>query len=104
MTAGFGTISNACNTPVTVIGARSPGFGDASLHQSEIVDGISRMRPVDRLTVPPGGSVELEPGGLHLMLMQPAVPLSEGATVDIELALEDGSTINGQLRVRKARP
>ncbi|MEO6263397.1 MAG: copper chaperone PCu(A)C, partial [Luteimonas sp.] len=44
MMAGFGRIENRCPTPATIIKASSPAFADTSLHETRVVDGISRMR------------------------------------------------------------
>lgn len=101
MSAGFGTIENRCPTPITIVGVSSPAFADSSLHETSVVDGISRMRPVAELRIPARSSVDLAPGGLHLMLMQPRAPLIAGATVDVEFVLESGATLRGQLKVRK---
>ncbi|MBO9716389.1 MAG: copper chaperone PCu(A)C, partial [Pseudoxanthomonas sp.] len=44
MLAGFGRIINGCTTAQVVVAARSPRFGDVSLHETQVVDGVSRMR------------------------------------------------------------
>lgn len=100
MLAGFGRVSNPCGDAVTVVGARSDAFADVSLHETRIVDGVSRMRAVPRLPVPAGGSVELRPGGLHLMLMRPHAPLKAGDSVDVVLELEGGATRVVRFEVR----
>lgn len=101
MTAGFGRIENRCPAPVTIVGVSSPAFAETSLHETRIVDGVSRMRAVAELQVDPGQSVVLEPGGLHLMLMRPHAPLQAGSRIVIEFALKDGGTLRGELVVRK---
>ncbi len=100
MLAGFGRISNPCGDAVAVVGARSDAFADVSLHETRIVDGVSRMRAVPRLPVPARGSVELKPGGLHLMLMRPHAPLKAGESVDVVLELEGGATRVVRFEVR----
>lgn len=101
MSAGFGTIENPCAEPITVVAVSSPSFADVSLHETTLVDGISRMRPVEQLPVPAGGAVGLEPGGLHLMLTQPTAALVPGERVEVEFRLADGTTLRGQLQVRQ---
>lgn len=100
MLAGFATIDNNCDLPVAVIGASSPAFTDVSVHETRIVDGISKMRPIPELVVAAHGSVSLKPGGLHLMLMDPVAPLQAGDTVRIEFQLKDGTQLHGQFQVR----
>lgn len=100
MMAGFGRISNGCDAPVTIIGVRSTAFGDVSLHETRIVDGVSRMRAVPALEVEAGGDAVLAPGGLHLMLMQPVGTLEPGATVEVEFLLDGGGELRGGFEVR----
>lgn len=104
MAAGYGVIHNGCRAPVVVVGAGSKAFGDVSLHETTVVDGVSRMREVARLPLAAGASVALKPGGLHLMLMQPEVTLKEGAQLPLRLSLEDGRKVDATLRVRTAVP
>lgn len=102
MAAGYGAIHNGCKTAVTVVSADSTAFGDVSLHETTLVDGVSRMRAVARLPIAPGGTVELKPGGLHLMLMEPQAPLKKGTGLPLRLSLEDGRKVDGTLQVRTA--
>ncbi|MDR2871253.1 MAG: copper chaperone PCu(A)C [Xanthomonadaceae bacterium] len=104
MLGGFGHIRNKCDQPMAIVSVSSPLFSDVSLHETRLVDGVSQMREVERLPVSPGRSVQLQPGGLHLMLMEPTKVLEENEVVPISLTLEDGRTIHGQLRVRKTAP
>lgn len=104
MAAGYVEIHNGCRTPVTVVAAGSKAFGDVSLHETTLVDGVSRMRAVERLPIAPGSSVTLKPGGLHLMLMQPEVPLAKGGQVPLRLSLEDGRKVDAMLAVRADAP
>lgn len=101
MMAGFGRIENRCAAPVTIVGVSSPAFADVSLHETRIVDGVSRMRAAPELRIAPDGVATLKPGGLHLMLMQPRTPLKPGSKVVVEFALKDGGTLRGELAVRK---
>ncbi|OWQ57349.1 hypothetical protein CEE60_00660 [Stenotrophomonas maltophilia] len=102
MAAGYGQIRNDCRRAVVVVGAGSKAFGDVSLHETTLVDGVSRMRAVERLPIAAGATVELKPGGLHLMLMQPEVALKAGAQLPLRLSLEDGRKVDGMLQVRNA--
>ena len=104
MAAGYGRIRNDCREAVVVIAAGSKAFGDVSLHETTLVDGVSRMRAVERLPIAAGATVELKPGGLHLMLLQPEVALKEGAQLPLRLSLEDGRKVDGMMQVRSAVP
>lgn len=100
--AAYMRIDNPGTQDRTLIGASSAQFETVEIHRTEIVDGVARMIQQDRLTVPAGGSVSLEPGGLHLMLIQSRQPLAQGDVVDIRLRLEDGTEMPVGAEVRKA--
>lgn len=100
MMAGFMRIENPCKETATIVGVRSAAFAEATLHQTTQVDGVNRMREVDRLDVAPGKSVVLAPGGLHLMLFRPQTTLAEGESVPVVLTLSDGRSISADLQVR----
>ena len=87
-----------------VVAVRSPRFGEVSLHETRTVDGVSRMRELERLPIAPGAEAVLRPGGLHLMLMQPDAALVEGERVPLVLELEDGGEVAVTLVVRTAPP
>jgi copper(I)-binding protein len=102
MDAGFGRIVNPCATAVAVTAAGSPAYAGVSLHETTLEDGISRMRPVASLPVPAHGEAVLQPGGLHLMLMQPSGAREAGGTVEITFRLEDGREVRGSFALRAA--
>ena len=101
MHAGFGKIENGCGAPTTVVGASSASYGSVELHETRIVDGVSRMRAVPELRIAPEGAALLRPGGLHLMLMQPKTTLKPGSKVAIEFELAGGEKVSGEFEVRK---
>lgn len=100
MHAGFGRIENPCPMPANVVSARSPAYGSVELHETRIVDGVSRMRAVPTLRIAPDGAAVLKPGGLHLMLMQPTATLKPGSKVAIEFSTGDGRRVLGEFEVR----
>lgn len=100
MQAGFGRIENRCPAPVTIVSASSPAYGSVELHETRIVDSVSRMRAVPELRIAPDGAATLKPGGLHLMLMQPGTTLKEGSKVAVEFTLSDGRKVLGEFQVR----
>ena len=72
----------------------------ASVHQTEIVDDVARMREVAMLHVAPGEKIEFAPGGLHIMLMGLKKPLVVGQTFELELLFEVGGTRKVVVTVR----
>lgn len=65
----------------------------AELHSVKIEDGVMRMRPVDGIEVPAGGSVDLAPGKLHAMLTGLRHPLKEGDVVPVTLIFEKAGRV-----------
>ena len=62
--------------------------------------GMMRMQEVDAIAVPAGATVELKPGGLHLMLIDLAKPLVAGETFTVTLAFASGETLPVPVEVR----
>lgn len=100
--AGYMTIENPSDRPQSVVGASSPVFHAIEMHQTEIREGIARMVEQERLEIPAGGRLVLEPGGYHLMLMGAMQPVRAGDTVEIVLRLADGGQVSVAVPVRKA--
>ena len=71
MKAGYMTLTNNTDETIDITHVSSPQFDRAEIHETVLEDDVSRMRPVGVLTIAAGESVRLEPGGKHLMLMQP---------------------------------
>ena len=57
------------------------------------------MRPLERLELPAGRTVELKPGGYHLMLQDLKQPLPPGTTVRLTLALRDAKGVQSKLEL-----
>ena len=70
MSAGYLILTNNNGEDIIITSVTSPQFGLVEIHETAIDDGISRMREIEELIVPANGSVTLERGGKHLMLMR----------------------------------
>ncbi|WP_084350808.1 copper chaperone PCu(A)C [Millisia brevis] len=94
MSAAFGVLSNSSDADVTVTAAASPASTMLELHQTVTNDaGEMVMTPVEGgFVVPAGGTLALEPGGNHIMLMDLTGPLVAGDEVPVTLTFADGST------------
>jgi copper(I)-binding protein len=84
---------NRGDQPVALTGARSAAYAEVMLHHSSTQGGMSRMAMVESLPIPAHGTVVLEPGGYHLMLMQPVAAVQPGSAVELQLQFADGSTL-----------
>ena len=99
MYAGFATLANRGDAEIVITAARSPQFDDVSIHETVVVDGVSKMRALDAITIPAGGEATLAPGGRHLMLMEPRAAI--GTKVDIVFVLADGRRVTAGFVVRE---
>lgn len=104
MLAGYATLRNAGDLPITVVGAASKDFGDVSLHQSVEENGVERMRPLGELTIAPGARVDFAPGGKHFMLMHPQHELKTGDQVEIHISTKPGNGADAKFVVRDTAP
>lgn len=98
--AAYFTLHNAGGKAAVLVDIDCPLAGGAMLHRTTVVAGESRMRPVERLTIPPGQSVTLEPGSLHVMLDQLAHPLAVGQHVPLVLHFAGGKELHVDATVR----
>ena len=89
MSAGFFVLENNTDTNIRITSATSPQFGAVEIHETTIEDGVSRMRELEVLVVPANGSVTLERGGKHLMLMRGE---DVGTSITLQL-LSDGEPL-----------
>ncbi len=72
----------------SLLGAESPAARSAEIHEMKMDGNVMRMRAVPRLELPPGKTVELKPGGYHMMLVDLKRPLKKGDLVPIRLKVE----------------
>jgi periplasmic copper chaperone A len=88
--------------------------GDADMGGGEGMDGdegmdggdapMMQMRPVDEIPVPAGATVALEPGGLHVMMLDLAEPLEIGSTIELTLTFEQAGEVVVTAEVRDSAP
>ena len=87
--AGYLTISNSGETSDRLLSVASTQAAIGEIHQMTMVDDRMVMRPVaDGLVIPAGGTVVLEPGGLHFMFVQLGAGFVEGSIVTVSLTFE----------------
>ena len=72
-----------------LVGAKSPVAGVAEVHEMKMDGNVMTMRAAGAIDLPAGRTVELRPGGLHLMLMDLKQPLAAGTSVPLTLILKD---------------
>jgi copper(I)-binding protein len=95
MSAGFLLLTNNTDEDVRITRVTSPQFGAIEIHETRVEDGIARMRELDELVVPARGSVRLERGGKHLMLMRAG---DLGDAVSLQLLTDDAPVLGIEYR------
>jgi copper(I)-binding protein len=90
-TAAYTTLVNNGETEATLTDVLSSDARTAMIHRSTERAGLQIMEHIAESSIPPGGTLTLAPGGLHIMLQQLEQPLIEGETVSVYLEFSDGS-------------
>lgn len=75
-----------------LVSASSPVAGTTELHEMTMKGDVMMMRAVPFVVLPPGQVVKLEPGGLHIMLIDLKKPLKAGDKVPLTLKVQTGKT------------
>jgi copper(I)-binding protein len=98
--AGYLTIVGG-DVADALIAASSPVSMDVQVHETtETADGMG-MQEVDRIEIPAGATVQLEPGGYHIMIMMPDLDqVVVGESVEITLTFEGAGDIVVDAEVR----
>ncbi len=92
-----------------LVRASSPAAGITEVHEMKMDGDVMKMRAVQGgLDLPAGKTVELKPGGYHVMLMDLKAPLQKDSTVALTLVFQDAkgveSTMNLNLPVSTMVP
>ena len=97
----FMLIENRGEQDRRLVDAVSDVSNVTELHTHLNDNGVMRMRKVPFIEVPAGGSVKLQPGSYHVMLIGLKKPLNDGDPVNITLTFDDGSQQTVKLQARK---
>jgi hypothetical protein len=98
---GYLTIENKGSMPDRLIGGSADVAGKLEVHQMAMKDGVMTMRPLEKgLTIEPGKTVMLTPGGYHLMLFDLKSPLKQGEVLPITLKFEKAGEVKVSLAVQ----
>jgi len=93
--AGYMTITNNGSTPDRLVGGASEVASDFEIHEMRMDNGVMRMRQITNgLEIKPGQSVELKPGGNHVMFLGLKKPLAQGEHVKATLAFEKAGKVD----------
>lgn len=98
---GYLVVRNTGSAGDRLIGGASDVAGRIEIHEMATVDGTMRMRALDKgLAIAPGASVELKPGGYHVMFLDLKQPLKEGQRFKATLTFEKAGAVPLEFEVR----
>jgi len=97
---GYLKITNNGKETDRLIGGSVPFAGRFEIHEMAMDGGVMKMRELTSgLEIKPGETVELKPGGYHLMFMQLKDGLKEGERVKGTLVFEKAGQLDIEYRV-----
>jgi copper(I)-binding protein len=98
---GYLTIENKGTAPDRLLGGSGDIAGKVEVHEMAMNNGVMTMRPLDKgLTIDPGKTVKLAPGGYHLMIMDLKGPFKQGDKVPVTLEFEKAGKVTLSLDVQ----
>ena len=98
---GYLTITNTGSAPDRLTAATLSVAEAGEVHESTTAGGVVRMRPVEGgVEIRPGATIELRPGGYHIMFLRLRQPLKEGDKLSGTLTFEKAGTVPVDFAVR----
>ncbi|MGE0769952.1 MAG: copper chaperone PCu(A)C, partial [Hyphomicrobiaceae bacterium] len=97
---GFLKITNTGTTADRLVSATTDISGVVEFHEMKMVDGIMKMRALGSgIELAPGKTVELKPGGYHIMFVDLKKPLVKGKPIKAKLAFEKAGEVEVEFAV-----
>ncbi len=87
-------VLNGLDVPVRLTSVSGDVAAAVELHETINQDGVMKMVPQpDGFEIPAGGSVELKPGGKHVMMIGLVSPLEVGQQFPLTLNFDNGESL-----------
>lgn len=98
---GYLTIENKGTAADRLVSGSVDAAGKVEVHEMSMDNGVMKMRALDKgLTIEPGKTVKLAPGGYHLMMFDLKQPLKQGDKVPVTLEFEKAGKVTVSLDVQ----
>lgn len=92
---GYLKVTNSGSAPERLVSATASAASRVEIHEMSMVSGVMRMRPLnDGLIIKPGETVELKPGGFHMMFMDIKQPFKQGDAIKVTLQFEKAGKLD----------
>ena len=98
--AAFLTISNQTGQTDRLLSAECDAARAVELHETRMENDIMAMRQVSAIDIPAGASVELKPGGYHIMLIDLSEELKAGQKLALTLVFENAGRVAVEAEIR----
>ncbi|RCS24925.1 DUF1775 domain-containing protein [Phyllobacterium salinisoli] len=97
---GYVKLDNEGGEADRLVAASSPAAKRVEIHEMTMENDVMKMRALqDGVKLPAGETVELKPGGMHLMFMDVAKPFREGDSVPVTLEFEKAGKVDVMFNV-----
>jgi copper(I)-binding protein len=101
---GFLKITNTGAEPDRLVKISTDVAGTSQVHEMKVEDGVMKMGEIPGgIEIAPGQTVELKPGGVHVMFMGLKAPFKEGEKVKAVLTFEKAGTIEIEFKIEAAK-
>jgi len=100
-TGGFMVLKNSSTKDVSLVKAESDISNSVELHTMMMVDGVMKMRPVEKIEIKANSSVELKPGSFHVMFIGLKAPLKVEEKKNLTLTFSNGQKENLSIPVKE---
>lgn len=103
--AAFMKIENKSNSDIELLAASSNISKVTEIHTHIEENGMKKMIQIPSIKIPANSSVELKPGGLHIMFLGIQNQINENSNIDLNLTFSNGKTYElNQIPVKKVIP
>lgn len=103
--AAFMKIENKSSNDIELLSASSNISKVTEIHTHIEENGMRKMIQIPSIKIPANSSVELKPGGLHIMFLGIQNQINENSNIDLNLTFSDGKTYElTKIPVKKVIP
>jgi len=100
-TAAYMRITNHTDIPITLTSISADFAGIVQIHQTVVENDIAHTQHLENgMRIGAGETLNLQPGGYHVMMMNVQQALNEGETVSISLTFDNGETMTVEAEIR----
>jgi copper(I)-binding protein len=98
----FGALVNDGSAPLAIVGGTTPVAARVEFHIHAMNGDVMTMKQLDAIELKPGERAMLQPGGLHIMLIDLKQPLKQGDSFPLTLVTRDGMALKVDVKVTSA--